>query len=95
MSLFSDDARSDLDDIWNYLEERRRGAGTDALNAITSAASLLLMFPEAGRTGRVDGTREKVVARTPYLLVYVVGDDGAPSVLRVLHGRRRWPPSRD
>jgi toxin ParE1/3/4 len=32
----------------------------------------LLTYPEIGRTGRRTGTRELVVRRTPYLIVYRV-----------------------
>jgi len=34
--------------------------------------------PNVGRLGRVSGTRELVVSRTPYIVVYRVGARGNP-----------------
>jgi len=50
----------------------------------------LRQFPERGRTGRVPGTRELVVPRTPFVIPYrVMGRE--VHVLAVLHGKRAWP----
>ena len=38
--------------------------------SIHKEAKLLSRFPRSGRIGRAPGTRERVVARTPYILVY-------------------------
>ena len=46
--------------------------------------------PGIGRSGRVPGTREFVVAHTPYIVPYRVRH-GMVEVLRVYHGARRWP----
>lgn len=43
-----------------------------------------------GRPGRVPGTRELVIANTPFLVPYRVKGDTV-IVLRVFHGARRWP----
>jgi toxin ParE1/3/4 len=43
-----------------------------------------------GRPGRVPGTREFVIARTPYVVPYRVRGD-AIEILRVYHGARLWP----
>jgi toxin ParE1/3/4 len=43
-----------------------------------------------GRPGRVQGTRERVITGTPYLVVYRVRHE--VEILRVLHGAMRWPP---
>jgi toxin ParE1/3/4 len=47
-------------------------------------------FPESGRIGRIAGTRELVIPRTPYIAAYVVLDDKV-RILRVLHGAQIWP----
>ena len=47
-------------------------------------------FPQSGRPGRIEETRELVIDRTPYIVAYrIVGD--TVRILRVLHGSRRWP----
>lgn len=43
-----------------------------------------------GRAGRVAGTRELVVADTPYIIPYRVRGD-AVEILRVFHAARKWP----
>jgi toxin ParE1/3/4 len=57
---------------------------------ILKAAELLTEFPRSGRSGRVPGTRERVVGRTPYILVYQIVS-GRVRILRVYHGSRQWP----
>jgi toxin ParE1/3/4 len=46
--------------------------------------------PGLGRPGRVEGTRELVVANTPYLVSYRVRNN-VVEILRVFHGARKWP----
>jgi toxin ParE1/3/4 len=57
---------------------------------ILKAALSLARTPRGGRIGRVPGTRERVVARTHYILVYRIAS-GQVRILRVYHGARRWP----
>ena len=52
----------------------------------------LSAFPESGRVGRVEGTRELVVSNSPFLVPYRI-KDGVIEVLGVHHGSRRWPES--
>jgi len=51
---------------------------------------LLSDNPALGRTGRVRGTRELVIAGTPYIVAYRVRGEVA-QVLRVLRGAQQWP----
>jgi plasmid stabilization system protein ParE len=55
-----------------------------------AAVAKLETMPRLGRPGRVEGTRELVIARSPYVIVYVVGA-AQDSIVRVLHGAMRWP----
>ena len=43
-----------------------------------------------GRAGRVKGTRELVISKTPYIAVYRIIAE-AIVVLRILHGAQQWP----
>jgi len=52
---------------------------------IYDASKSLKRFPERGRPGRLNGTRELVLAPLPYLILYSVRDDSV-NVLRILHG---------
>ena len=57
---------------------------------IQSATKRLIQFPESGRSGRVEGTRELVIGLTPYIAAYLIAGKNI-RILRVLHGAQRWP----
>jgi toxin ParE1/3/4 len=65
-------------------------AAADRTVAILNAVKILKRFPASGRPGRVAGTRELVVSRTPYIVPYRVRDDTV-ELLLVLHAARKWP----
>jgi toxin ParE1/3/4 len=88
--IWSRFARSDRDRIFNYIEARSPNAAAAVDERIAIAARRLTAFPESGRPGRVTGTRELVVPRTPFVIVYSVTEDTA-FVRRVLHGAQLWP----
>jgi len=78
-------AWSDRDDIFSYIEADSPRAAVHVDEQIADAARRLLDFPESGRPGRIAGTRELIVPRTPYVAAYPVDGD-AFRILRVLHG---------
>lgn len=83
-------AQRDLHELVAYIaEDSIQGAELVAAR-ILKAAKLLTEFPRGGRAGRVVGTRERVVRRTPYILVYKV-DSKQVRVLRVYHAAQKWP----
>lgn len=87
---WSPDAVADRDLIFDYIEADNPHAAALVDDRIAAAATRLIAFPESGRAGRVDGTRELLVSRTPYILPYrVIGD--TVRILRVIHGARLWP----
>jgi addiction module RelE/StbE family toxin len=83
-------ASAELESIANDIA-RENPAGADAveLRVITSVEHLGL-FPEAGRNGRVKGTREVAVVAYPYIVVYRIKGDEV-QVLTVRHTSRQWP----
>ncbi len=60
------------------------------MKRIFDAIDVLKRYPLAGRTGRIAGTREVVVARTPFIVAYTVTSEEI-QILAVLRGSRRWP----
>jgi len=91
--VWKDRAVADFRQALDFIErESPRGALGMAL-AIRKGADLLLReHPKAGRSGRRTGTRELVVAGTPFVLVYRIrARSSRIEILRVLHGKQKWP----
>jgi len=84
---YSARARSQLFAIQEYLNERNPDAATRVGAAICEAAEFLRYFPYAGRPGQSQGTREWIVRRFPYILVYEVkpGEEDEIMILGVFH----------
>jgi toxin ParE1/3/4 len=61
-----------------------------ALHIVETIETTLAGSPHIGRLGRVPGTRELVVSKTPFVVPYRVKDETI-HVLRIYHGARRWP----
>ncbi len=83
-------ALEDLDEAHGYIAEHNPDAADRSHNAILGAVLRLAEFPDLGRSGRVDGTRELVVSGTDYIVVYRLMNNQL-MVLAVLHGAQDWP----
>lgn len=81
---------SDLVRIVDHIALKNPAAALDMWDEIERQVERLREFPLSGRTGRMQATRELVVAGTPYIVVYVITGD--VELIRVLHGAQRWPP---
>jgi toxin ParE1/3/4 len=89
--IWSPEAIADLVALRAYIAENDPAAAQRiALHILHNVESLLPNRPEMGRPGRVPGTRELVIPRTPFIVPYrLVGN--TIQILRVFHGARRWP----
>jgi addiction module RelE/StbE family toxin len=85
-------AEHDLDSIVEYIAADDPDAAIDQGEEIIEQILGLERFPEKGRCGRVDGTFELVVVRTPYIVAYRI-KEGRIQVLRILHSSQPWPTS--
>jgi len=83
-------ALKNLEQAYNYVAEINVDAAIAIVLKIQAATDQLSEFPMMGRTGRVDGTRELVIANTPYIIIYRV-KGSMVEVLRVLHTSRKYP----
>jgi toxin ParE1/3/4 len=83
-------ARADRDAIFDYIEADSPQAAIAVDDRIREQVETLARFPESGRPGRVEGTRELVIHRTPYIAAYRIAGSTV-RILRVLHGARQWP----
>jgi addiction module RelE/StbE family toxin len=83
-------ALADREAIFDYIEADSPRAAVSVDDRIEACVEGLAQFPEMGRAGRIEGTRELVISGTPYIAAYrIVGD--TVRVLRVLHGAQQWP----
>jgi len=80
----------DRDRIFDYIESESPKAAVLVDSRIEEQVSQLTQFPELGRPGRVDHTRELVISQTPYIASYCVYGD-VVRILRVLHHAQLWP----
>jgi toxin ParE1/3/4 len=88
---WSPHAVSDLKSISEYIEQDRNlETANRVARTIYNSIQSLRFTPKSGRPGRVENTRELVIARLPYLVIYRVFTEHI-LVLSVLHGKQRWP----
>jgi len=85
-------ALADLEQAHDFILAENPRAAQAVMARIREAVERLVTFPDSGRPGRVDGTRELVVANTPFVITYRV-TPGTIDILAVIHGSRRWPSS--
>lgn len=83
-------ARADREAIFDYIEADNPRAAVAIDERIRARVMGLAQFPQMGRPGRVEGTRELVISGTPYIAAYRI-DGEAIRILRVLHGAQQWP----
>lgn len=93
---WTDPAQTDLFEILDYIARDNPGAAERVGQQLVHAVASLARQPRRGRPGRVEGTRELVIPRLPYIVIYSIVErplrpGGEIAVMRVLHGARRWP----
>jgi len=80
----------DLVEIYDAIAADNPPAAGRVIAQIEAEAGRLAEFPLLGRAGRVEETRELVIARYPYILAYRV-EASEVQVLSILHSARDWP----
>ncbi|MDJ0447500.1 type II toxin-antitoxin system RelE/ParE family toxin [Methylocystis sp. JR02] len=79
-----------LDQIGAYILEDNPAAAARVVARIVSAVDSLAEHPAMGRTGRLTGTRELVLADIPYIIPYRVTRNDV-EILTVMHAAQEWP----
>ncbi len=76
----------------DYIAQRNASAALKADQEIETQVNQLLEHPGMGRPGRVKGTRELVISRTPFIVVFRVRPKlGRIEIIRFLHSSQRYP----
>jgi toxin ParE1/3/4 len=83
-------ALKDLDTAIEFIARDDPEAARRVFKRIWEAVQMIAEHPDAGRAGRVPGTRELVIAGTPFIIPYRVVENTV-QILRDLHGKRKWP----
>ena len=83
----TEDAADDLESIKVYIEREDGVAAERIIEQIRGVIQLLAEWPQMGHEGVVEGTYERTVPRTPYVIVYRMdlGSQDKLIVLRVPH----------
>lgn len=84
------EAMEDLEAARDYIALGNPTAAGRLFDRIMTAVDTLQDMPSIGRPGRVPGTRELVVSRTPYIVAYFITGDHV-EIAAVVHGARQWP----
>ena len=88
--VWSRRAAAHLIAIQEYIEQDSQDAAQRVAERILECVDRLQEQPLTGRPGRVRGTRELVIAGTPYVAPYRVRRD-VLEMIAVFHGRQKWP----
>ena len=89
--VWSRRAIRNIRDARAYIARENPVAATVVTERIIQQVEMLLNFsPAIGRPGRIAGTRELVISRTPYVVVYRIAA-GNVDILAVIHHARDWP----
>ena len=83
-------ALADRNAIFDYIGADSPEAAIAVDERIREQIKILAGFPESGRPSRVEGTRELVISRTPYIAAYRIAGNRV-RILRILLGAQRWP----
>ena len=82
--------RQHLIDLRAYVELDKPEAAERLGIRIAECVDLLRLHPLAGSPGRITGTRELAIARTPYIVPYRIRPRSI-DLLAVFHSRQKWP----
>ncbi|WP_412034421.1 type II toxin-antitoxin system RelE/ParE family toxin [Rhizobium beringeri] len=75
------------------MTDQNVGAAISQLDEIERQTDLLIDQPGIDRPGRIDGTRELIISRTSFIVIYRVGQKiKQVEILRLVRGAQKWPP---
>ena len=80
----------DLEAIADYLVRHFPSFARTTIRQIHETIASLRSMPYRGRIGREEGTRELVIARLPYIVIYRIKGE-AVEILHIYHGARQRP----
>jgi toxin ParE1/3/4 len=83
------EAFANLENLFFHIAEDSPAAALKTVNAIYARIEELIVFPNRGRKGREEGTRELVLSPLSYVATYRV-KDSVVEILHIYHGAQDW-----
>jgi addiction module RelE/StbE family toxin len=83
-------AADDLESIRDYLAQHLPALAQSTILEIYQTIGTLRDLPYRGRPGREEGTRELVMPRLPYIVIYRTKDNDV-ELLHIYHGAQHRP----
>ena len=83
-------AADDLLKIVRRIQQDNLDTAAKVAGTLYDGCGSLKSFPNRGRTGRIESTRELIFADLPYIVVYRVNDQ-VVDILRIYHAAQDWP----
>ena len=85
--IWTPQAQKQLREIRTYIAMDKPGAAERLAARVVALTEALRLHPRLGRPGPTPGTRELIVGRTPYIIVYRIGGRKI-TIAAVWHGAR-------
>jgi toxin ParE1/3/4 len=82
-------ALADIDQIYQYLEERSPSGALNVLRAIYAGSQIIAQQPYASQRTDDPEIRVKIVQRYRYKIFYSIIDNSTIEIVHVRHGSRR------
>jgi toxin ParE1/3/4 len=87
---WSPQAAEDLERIARRILRDNPAAAREVVETLYNGITNLKTFPNRGRAGRIEGSRELVFPSLPYIVVYRLKDQ-AVEIARIYHAAQDWP----
>jgi len=92
MLVWTPHAREQRSKSIDFIAQSNPVAALEQLDEIEKQTDMLLQHPGIGRRGRSKGTRELVISRTNFIVVYRINAKTKQVVIvRFLHTSQAWP----
>jgi toxin ParE1/3/4 len=89
--IWTEQATRQLDQVHEFIAlSNSPDISLNVVFQILASIEQLARFPMLGRSGRVQGTRELVIANTPFIAAYTLNKSRVV-ILAVYHGSQKWP----
>lgn len=87
---WSPEAAEDFARLVQHIRQESPSAAQRVAKIIYEKIGALEHFPNRGRPGRVEDTRELPLPPLPFVVIYRLVEQ-AVEIARILHGAQRWP----